>query len=91
MDQPTIDGFNTFCICSFARDQGIKVVLSGLGADESSAGIPRFARLPRDAALEQAIGCLGELVRAGRRHHRAESQGAALEETRPFSTERGIL
>ena len=32
-DQPSIDGFNTFVVSSFAREHGLKVVLSGLGSD----------------------------------------------------------
>ncbi len=29
MDQPSNDGFNTYCVSKFARDHGLKVVLSG--------------------------------------------------------------
>ena len=34
MDQPTIDGINTFVISKIAKNLGIKYALSGLGADE---------------------------------------------------------
>jgi asparagine synthase (glutamine-hydrolysing) len=38
LDQPTIDGFNTYCVSKFAREGGCKVVLSGLGGDEILGG-----------------------------------------------------
>jgi asparagine synthase (glutamine-hydrolysing) len=34
MDQPSVDGFNTFVVSQAAHDAGFKVVLSGLGGDE---------------------------------------------------------
>lgn len=51
MDQPSIDGFNTFVISKAVKDAGIKVALSGLGGDELFAGYPSFRRLPRIAAM----------------------------------------
>lgn len=42
MDQPTIDGINTYFISKHARDYGLKAVLSGLGADELFGGYPSF-------------------------------------------------
>lgn len=38
MDQPTIDGLNTFLVCRAVHDLGFKVALSGLGADELFGG-----------------------------------------------------
>ncbi|MDW3176742.1 MAG: asparagine synthase (glutamine-hydrolyzing) [Acidimicrobiia bacterium] len=38
MDQPTIDGLNTFLVCRVVRELGFKVALSGLGADELFGG-----------------------------------------------------
>jgi asparagine synthetase B (glutamine-hydrolysing) len=43
MDQPTIDGLNTFLIARQTRAAGIKVALSGLGGDELSQATPPFA------------------------------------------------
>lgn len=44
MDQPTIDGVNTFFIAKAAKQVGLKTVLSGLGADEIFLGYPYFRR-----------------------------------------------
>ena len=47
MDQPSIDGVNTWFVSHAAASQGIKVALSGLGGDELFASYPSFADLPR--------------------------------------------
>ncbi len=47
MDQPSIDGFNTFVVSRVAREQGLKVVLSGLGGDELAGSYPSFRDIPR--------------------------------------------
>src|SRR5258708_5294978 len=38
MDQPTIDGINTYLVSAKTRAAGVKVALTGLGADEMFAG-----------------------------------------------------
>jgi len=45
MDQPTIDGINTYFISKFAKEAGLKVVLSGIGSDEIFGGYPSFYRI----------------------------------------------
>jgi asparagine synthase (glutamine-hydrolysing) len=47
MDQPTIDGINTWLVSRKTRLAGIKVALSGLGADEMFAGYSNFRRVPQ--------------------------------------------
>lgn len=42
MDQPSADGINTYFISKYAKEYGLKAVLSGLGADELLGGYPSF-------------------------------------------------
>lgn len=47
MDQPSIDGVNTWFIAKAAKEAGLKVALSGIGGDELLGGYPSFADVPR--------------------------------------------
>ena len=51
MDLPTIDGINTWFVAKAAREAGVKVALSGLGADECFGGYPSFVDVPRSVRL----------------------------------------
>ena len=44
MDQPSCDGINAYFINKYAKESGLKAVLSGLGADELFGGYPSFTK-----------------------------------------------
>jgi asparagine synthase (glutamine-hydrolysing) len=52
LDQPTMDGINTYFVSWAARQVRLKVALSGLGGDELFAGYRTFADTPKLAKLE---------------------------------------
>ena len=64
LDQPCMDGLNTYVIAKAVAGEWLKVALSGQGGDELFGGYPSFADAPRLARL---LGWLSGLPEGGRR------------------------
>jgi len=63
LDQPTMDGINTYFVSWAAREVGLKVALSGLGGDELFAGYSTFADTPRLSQLATAARFVPSVLR----------------------------
>ena len=66
MDQPSIDGVNTWFVSKAAHELGLKVAISGVGGDELLGGYPAFRDIPEWVGWLKApasLPGLGALVR----------------------------
>jgi asparagine synthase (glutamine-hydrolysing) len=63
LDQPSIDGLNTFVVSDAVKRAGITVALSGLGGDELFCGYGSFADVPRIQMLMRRTRNLPAWVR----------------------------
>ncbi len=66
MDQPSINGVNTYFVARAARETGWKVALSGLGGDEFFGGYPSFDEIPRAVRALRPLAMLPGLGRLAR-------------------------
>lgn len=64
VDQPSVDGFNTFCVAKFAHDLGLKVVLSGVGGDELFGSYNSFRMVPKLVTWHRRLGAVRSLQQA---------------------------
>lgn len=65
MDQPTIDGVNTWVVSREARRVGLKVALTGLGGDEVFGGYDSFRSVPWMARADPALARIPRALRRG--------------------------
>jgi asparagine synthase (glutamine-hydrolysing) len=66
MDEPTVDGFNSFLIAKAGREAGLTVALSGLGGDELFRGYSTFADMSRLRRIQHLPGLASAASLLGR-------------------------
>jgi asparagine synthase (glutamine-hydrolysing) len=86
MDQPTIDGLNSYFVSHAAAAVGMKVALSGTGGDELFGGYSTFRRIPRTVRTSSPFNRVPNFARSFRttytalmpKHGRVSPKSAGL-------------
>jgi asparagine synthase (glutamine-hydrolysing) len=83
MDQPSVDGINTYIISQATKEAGVTVALSGLGGDELFGGYSTFRSVPKMMSFRRYSGWLAPFGRGfgallGRRETNRLSKALAL-------------
>lgn len=102
MDQPTIDGINTWFVTETTRRAGLKVALSGLGGDELLGGYSTFQRIPSArhrvpayapslAGLYRQAHALLCRMSSGKQSRAGEKWAAATDLQAAYRWQRGIF
>ena len=103
MDQPSIDGVNTYFVSQTAKQAGLTVALSGLGGDElfggypnTFSGVPQMMRSLRRAQSEPGGAMLASTAigLSPHKHRLARVQdalGRAISPSSAYLTRRGLF
>jgi asparagine synthase (glutamine-hydrolysing) len=74
MDQPTVDGLNSYFISKAAHELGLKVAMSGAGGDELFGGYTSFRDIPRWMPVTSVLARIPKLGDAVHRVNAALSK-----------------
>lgn len=72
IDQPTIDGINTFFVSKAAREIGLKTVLSGVGGDEIFYGYASFGNASKLKTLKSLPSFIVSMLKFSHKYKKLE-------------------